>query len=296
MQHSLSAAAFVPFSLTLPGGRLVEFDRPQVMGILNVTPDSFYAGSRSMGEDAVRRRVETLLSEGADMIDIGAYSSRPGASDVSEEEELRRLEAGLSVLRSIDSDIPVSVDTFRASVARKTIAEMGADIINDISGGALDTDMWRTVVDVRAPYILMHMRGTPQDMMNHTGYGDVTTDVIRELGERLSELVSMGISDVIVDPGFGFSKTTQQNYRLMHDLPLFHGLGHLLLVGVSRKSMITRPLGVTADHALSGTIALGTYAVAHGGASILRVHDVAAARQALAVTCYSMNPDSLPSC
>lgn len=293
--YALTATPFRPFSLNLPGGRLREFDRPQVMGILNVTPDSFYADSRSADEDSVRRRIHTMLEEGADMIDIGAYSSRPGAGVVSESEELRRLDMGLSILRSVDSAIPVSVDTFRAGVARRAVASLGADIVNDISGGSLDSDMWPTVADLRVPYVLMHMRGTPQDMMSHTDYGDVSADVIADLAGRLARLADMGVSDVIVDPGFGFSKTVAQNYRLMHDLPLFGGLGRPLLVGVSRKSMITRPLGITASDALPGTVTLGALSVALAGASILRVHDVAAARQSLEVVGYVMNPSSVPA-
>ena len=280
----MTSAEFTPFSLNLPGGRLVEFDRPQEMGILNVTPDSFYAGSRSFGEDAIRARVRTLVEEGADMIDIGAYSSRLGAADVSEDEELRRLDTGMRVLREEAPELPVSVDTFRAEVARRAVCEMGVDIVNDISGGNLDERMWTVVADLHVPYILMHMRGTPQDMMAHTAYGNVTVDVIRELGSRLQQLALQGVADVIVDPGFGFSKTLDQNYRMMHDLPLFATLGRPLLVGVSRKSMITRPLGITPDEALAGTVALGTIALMHGGASILRVHDVAAARQSVIVT------------
>jgi len=282
---------FTPFSITLPCGRLLEFHRPQVMGILNVTPDSFYAGSRSASEDAVRRRVQTIVDEGADIIDIGAYSSRPGADDVSPDEEMRRLDMGLRILRQIAPTIPVSVDTFRADVARRAITESGADIINDISGGKLDEKMWSTVADLRAPYILMHMRGTPRDMMHRTDYSNVTADVVRELGESLQQLASDGVANVIIDPGFGFSKTVEQNYRMLHDLTMFHLLERPLLVGVSRKSMITRPLGITPEDALAGTVALGTMALERG-AAILRVHDVAAARQSILLAGFVADPQT----
>lgn len=271
----------------------MEFHRQQVMGILNITPDSFYAGSRTVDESAVRGRVEQMLAEGVDIIDIGACSTRPGASSVDADEELRRLDMGMRVLRSIAPDIPVSVDTFRSSVARRAVADMGADIVNDISGGKLDTDMWGVVADLKAPYIIMHCKGTPETMMSYTDYDNVVADVVADLASGVHALNILGITDVIVDPGFGFSKTAEQNYRLMQALPLFEQLGRPVLVGVSRKSMITRPLGLTPDSALPGTVALGTLAVACGGASILRVHDVAAARQSIDVARFVADPDLL---
>lgn len=267
---------FTPFSLNIRG-RLFEYDKPAVMGIVNVTPDSFFAGSRSSTIPDIAKRVEEMITAGADMLDLGAYSSRPGASDVSEEEECRRIALGMKVIRDISPDIPVSVDTFRAGVAREAVVNLGADIVNDISGGDLDQEMWATVADLNAPYILMHMRGNPSTMQALTEYHDVTADVISDLSEKLRRLRLMGVSDIIIDPGFGFSKTTEQNFEMMRNLQLFKSsLGAPVLVGVSRKSMITKSLGITPMEALPGTIALDTIALTRG-ASILRVHDVSEA-------------------
>ncbi len=267
---------FTPFSLNIRG-RLFEYDKPAVMGIVNVTPDSFFAGSRSSTIPEIAKRVEEMITAGADMLDLGAYSSRPGASDVSEEEECRRIALGMKVIRDISQDIPVSVDTFRAGVAREAVVNLGADIVNDISGGDLDQEMWATVADLNAPYILMHMSGNPSTMQALTEYHDVTADVISDLSEKLRRLRLMGVSDIIIDPGFGFSKTTEQNFEMMRNLQLFKSsLGAPVLVGVSRKSMITKSLGITPMEALPGTIALDTIALTRG-ASILRVHDVSEA-------------------
>ncbi len=267
---------FTPFSLNIRG-RLFEYDKPAVMGIVNVTPDSFFAGSRSSTIPEIAKRVEEMITAGADMLDLGAYSSRPGASDVSEEEECRRIALGMKVIRDISQDIPVSVDTFCAGVAREAVVNLGADIVNDISGGDLDQEMWATVADLNAPYILMHMRGNPSTMQALTEYHDVTADVISDLSEKLRRLRLMGVSDIIIDPGFGFSKTTEQNFEMMRNLQLFKSsLGAPVLVGVSRKSMITKSLGITPMEALPGTIALDTIALTRG-ASILRVHDVSEA-------------------
>lgn len=274
----MRADMFTPFSLNI-GGTLHEFFRPQVMGILNITPDSFYAQSRTFDLKAVSNQVHLLLAHGADMIDIGAYSSRPGADDVTPEEELRRLEMGLKVIRDIDSDIIVSVDTFRADVAREAIA-MGANIINDISGGNLDDKMFDTVASLKVPYILMHMRGTPQTMSSLTQYDDITADVISDLSEKVNRLSLLGVNDVIVDPGFGFGKTIEQNFEMMRNLEAFNVFGCPVLVGISRKSMIYRTLDISAEQALSGTTTLNTMALL-SGASILRVHDVKEARQSI---------------
>ncbi len=262
-------------------GKLHEYTRPLVRGILNATPDSFYAGSRAQSDAAIAARAARLAAEGADIIDIGAFSTRPGASEVSTDDECRRLCNAVRIVRStVGEAMPLSVDTFRASVARAAVEDCGADIINDVSGGNLDPDMFDTVAALRVPYILMHMRGTVADMMEYTNYEDVTRDVLSELGDRLQQLALLGVNDVIVDPGFGFSKTLEQNYRLLHDLKLFGLLHRPILVGVSRKSMITRLLGIGADDALNGTTVINTLALDRG-ASILRVHDVAAARQAV---------------
>lgn len=270
---------FHPFSLNLKG-RLEVYDRPQVMGIVNVTPDSFFEGSRTMRGAEIAARVEKQIADGADFIDVGAYSSRPGAADVPPEEEIARLKEGLRILRAIDSHIPVSVDTFRADVARVAVEDLGADIINDISGGNLDGRMFETVAQLGVPYILMHMRGTPATMQTYTDYVDVTADVISDLSSKIRRLRLAGVSDVIVDPGFGFSKTTEQNFEMMKNLDAFDAIGCPVLVGISRKSMITKTLGVAPSDALGGTIALNTLALTRG-AAFLRVHDVREAAQAL---------------
>ena len=271
-----------PFSLNIHG-RLRVYTRTAVMGIINVTPDSFYASSRAVTADEIGRRAAGMVSAGADMLDIGAYSTRPGAAVVSEEEEMERLRLGLRAVRdAVGDDMPVSVDTFRASVARMCVEELGADIINDISGGTLDKDMFVTVAGLRVPYILMHTRGTPADMQQHAVYGDVVADVIGELSRSLWQLDELGVSDVIVDPGFGFAKTMEQNYRMLARLDAFAMLGRPVLVGVSRKSMFSRLLGIDAASALVPTAVAGALAVERG-ASILRVHDVEAARQSIAI-------------
>lgn len=259
-------------------GRLLDFRKPWIMGILNVTTDSFYAGCRAEDERAVAERVREIKNEGADCIDIGACSTRPGSEPTDEATELSRLLGAIAIVRREWPDATVSVDTYRASVARKCI-EAGADIINDISGGTLDPDMFDTVADMKVPYILMHMRGTPATMSSFTDYNDVAADVITELAYRIRELRERGVCDIIVDPGFGFAKDVEQNYRLMASLDEICRIGLPVLVGVSRKSMIYKPLGITPAEALPGTIALNTYALLHG-ASILRVHDVGAAVQA----------------
>lgn len=272
---------FAPFSLNLKGC-LHIFSRPQVMGILNVTPDSFYSGSRTMSDSEIGHRVESMIADGADFIDVGAYSSRPGAADVSVEEEISRLRKGMSVLRKLAPEIPVSVDTFRASVAKVAIEELGADIINDISGGSLDPEMFATVAELKAPYILMHMRGTPATMQQFTDYDNVTADVILDLSSKLRQLRLLGVADVIIDPGFGFSKTAGQNFELMRNLSDFSSLECPVLVGISRKSMITRTLGIEASEALAPTVALNAIALTKG-AAFIRVHDVREAAQTVSL-------------
>ncbi|MGM9846953.1 MAG: dihydropteroate synthase [Muribaculaceae bacterium] len=272
---------FVPFSLNV-SGRLVEYTKPAVMGIVNVTPDSFYGGSRTFLADQVRARVEKLVAEGADFIDIGAYSSRPGADEVSPEEELRRIETGMEQIRKIAPEIPVSIDTFRANVAREAVKNLSVDIINDISGGDLDAEMFATVAELKVPYILMHMRGTPATMQSLTDYGSegVTANVLRDLAEKVNRLALLGVNDIIIDPGFGFAKTLDQNYELLAEMEAFLSLECPILVGVSRKSMITRYLGITSEEALNGTTVINTLALERG-AAILRVHDVKEAVEAV---------------
>lgn len=262
-------------------GRLVSLDEPQVMGILNVTPDSFFATSRCRSEEEIRQRVCMMRREGATMVDIGAYSSRPGAEEVSVEEELRRLLPAVGIVREEWPDAIISVDTFRAEVARQAV-EAGADIINDISGGEMDKDMFRTVAELHVPYILMHMQGTPQDMQKAPHYDNLMCEVFRSLGERVEELHEMGVADVIVDPGFGFGKTMTQNYEMMARLGEFRLLGCPILVGISRKSMVYRLLDATPEESLNGTTALNTIALMNG-ASILRVHDVREAVEAIKI-------------
>lgn len=271
---------FRPFSLNI-NGCLKEYNRPQVMGIINVTPDSFYEGSRNINCREVATRVERMLEDGVDFIDLGGYSSRPGGESVSIEEELGRVKIGLSAIRSVSRDIPVSVDTFRSEVARRSIEEWGADIINDISGGDLDTEMFDTISTLGVPYIMMHMRGCPENMQTFTDYNDVTSDVTLELSLKLQRLRLLGLSDVIIDPGFGFSKTLEQNYDLLRHLDVFtEAFDEPVLVGVSRKSMIYKALGISADEALNGTTVLNTISLV-GGASFLRVHDVKEAVEAV---------------
>lgn len=254
-------------------------DRPWVMGILNVTPDSFYSGSRCDTPQAIEARVEQLISEQADAIDVGACSTRPGAAPVPPELEKQRLEQAMRCIRQMTPQAVVSVDTYRADVAAYAVEHLGADIINDIAGGTLDTDMFGTVARLQVPYILMHMRGTPATMQQLTDYDNVVEEVISHLRLIIGQLHQSGVRDVVVDPGFGFSKTLQQNYCLMAHLSRFHQLDCPLLVGVSRKSMIYKLLGCTPDEALNGTTVLHTVALL-AGAHILRVHDVPPAVEA----------------
>lgn len=257
-------------------GRLYPLNQPQIMGILNVTPDSFYAESRTQTEEAITHRVEQMVTEGADMIDIGAYSSRPGANDVSAEEESNRLRMGLGIVRRLYPEIPISVDTFRADVARMAVEEGGADIINDISGGMMDKNMFRTIARLGVPYILMHMQGTPDTMQTAPHYEDVRREVLLYLAERIDCLNQLGAKDIIIDPGFGFGKTLEHNYELMNHFEDFQELERPLLVGISRKSMIYKLIGGTPQTALNGTTVLNTIALSKG-AHILRVHDVSQA-------------------
>lgn len=264
---------FCRYTLTIKGEKRAIV-KPWVMGILNVTPDSFYSGSR-MGVDEMRigERVEEILKEGGDIIDIGAYSTRANADDISPEEEYSRLKIGLNVIKNIDANAIVSVDTFRADVARRCVEEFGVDIVNDVSGGTLDDDMFATVANLKVPYILMHMRGTPATMQQLTEYNDVTRDVIDDLHKKKCALNDLGIDDVIIDPGFGFSKIVEQNFEMLNRLEDFKQLDAPLLVGVSRKSMIFRTLGCTPVESLNGTTVINTISLLKG-AHILRVHDV----------------------
>ena len=254
-------------------GELFSLDRPVVMGILNVTPDSFFAGSRKRTEAEIAARIEEILAQGGDWIDIGGYSSRPDATPVTADEEMRRLELGLEILSRDYPSVPVSVDTFRADVARCCVEKYGVAMINDISAGELDPEMFRTVADLKVPYIMMHMRGTPQTMASLTDYTNLMDEIMLYFAEKVRQLCLMGVSDLILDPGFGFSKTLEQNYELMAHLREFGIFDLPILVGISRKRMIYQLLGGTPEESLNGTTALHAYALLNG-ADILRVHDV----------------------
>lgn len=254
------------------------------MGILNVTPDSFYSASRCWQEETLERTASRLIADGADIIDIGGYSSRPGASDVPAEEEKRRIALGIKTVKRIAPDMPVSVDTFRSDVARAAVLDHGAEIINDIAGGDLDDKMFDAVVELNVPYIAMHMRGTAAQMQSLTDYtssGGVTADIIASLSKKIDRLEQKGVTDIIIDPGFGFAKTIAQNFEVLRDLRVIgNALRRPMLVGVSRKSMIYRTLDITPEESLNGTTVINTLALERG-AAILRVHDVAEARQAV---------------
>ncbi len=272
------------------GGQLLSLATPRVMGILNVTPDSFYDGSRCPEKAEITERIHTIVREGADIIDIGGYSSRPHAADISPDEEMRRLSVGLEIIRKHYPDAFVSVDTFRAEVARRCVEEYGVQIINDISGGELDHKMFETAADLHVPYILMHMRGTPDTMMSLTDYDNLIGDMLYYFSERIARLESLGVNDIIIDPGFGFSKTLDDNYLLMKHLDEFARIGLPLLVGVSRKSMIYKYFGTTPAESLNGTTALNVLALL-GGANILRVHDVREAVEAVRIVCKTLQSE-----
>lgn len=250
------------------------------MGILNVTPDSFYEASRCDMAEKIEHHVKDMVENGADVIDIGAYSTRPGAAEVSVEEEYARLKAGMEVVHRLAPGVLTSVDTFRASVAARCVEELGVDMVNDVSGGELDPEMFATVARLRVPYIVMHMRGTPATMQQLTQYDDVTAEVLEWLARKVDTLHQLGVSDVIADPGFGFSKTVDQNYEMLSQLNAFAALDVPLLVGVSRKSMIYKFFGTSPAEALNGTTVLNTLAMLQG-AHILRVHDVKVASEAV---------------
>lgn len=268
----MDVVEFHTFSIVVRG-RMVSYDRPAVMGILNITDDSFYDGGRYSAADAMLAQARRMVQEGADIIDVGASSSRPGATLLPPDDEARRLTDAIGLLRAEMPDAVISVDTCYALPARAAI-EAGADIVNDISGGTLDDAMFRTVADLQVPYIMMHMRGTPADMQRMTGYGDIVDDLVRYFSQRLDMLYGMGVKDVWLDPGFGFAKTVEENHELLMRLDELCTLfREPVLVGMSRKSMIYKPLGITPQDALDGTIAVDTLALERG-ARVLRVHDV----------------------
>ncbi|GAB2458486.1 dihydropteroate synthase [Hymenobacter qilianensis] len=272
-------------------GRVLDLRRAQVMGILNLTPDSFYAGNRIASTDDLLRRAEAMLQAGAAILDLGGYSTRPGAEDISAEEEKARVLPALEAVRGAFPEAFLSVDTFRASVAAEAIA-IGTDIINDVSGGTLDADMFATAGRLGVPYVLMHMRGTPQNMAQQTHYeGDLVTELVRYFRDKLAALYASGVTDVILDPGFGFAKTPVQSHELLRRLPELALLGLPVLAGLSRKSLVYKPLGLTPETALTGTIAVNTIALLNG-ARLLRVHDVAEAVHTVRLVQQTFIPSS----
>lgn len=263
-------------------GKLMDLSQPQVMGILNVTPDSFYAGSRQQTEEEIINRASQMMEEGATIIDIGAYSSRPNAEHISPQEEMRRLRMGLEIINRHHPGCVVSVDTFRADVARMCVEEYGVAIINDIAAGEMDSQMFDTIARLGVPYIIMHMQGTPQNMQMNPHYDNLLKEVFFYFSEKVQRLHDLGVKDIILDPGFGFGKTLEHNYQLMNHLEEFSLFELPLLVGISRKSMIYKLLEGNPDKALNGTTILNTIAL-QKGADILRVHDVKAAMEAVKI-------------
>lgn len=270
-------------------GELIDLSRPCVMGILNLTPDSFYENSRFGSVDAALQRVETCLNEGAAFIDIGAYSSRPGADEVSAEEEISRVVPVIEAISKRFPEAKLSIDTFRAKVARESI-EAGAHLINDISGGTLDEELFETVAALNVPYILMHMKGNPQTMQQNPVYKNIGLEVVAYFAEKISVLRKLGVKDIVLDPGFGFAKTIAHNYQLLNQLEDFDVFGLPVLAGFSRKSMIYKFLEITPADALNGTTVLNTVAL-QKGTSILRVHDVRAAVECITLVEKMQHPD-----
>jgi len=268
---------FSPKTTLSFAGKSLNLDTPKIMGVLNVTPDSFYDGGEYEGEGAIQKQMEKMLLDGADIIDLGAYSSRPGAEEVSINEEKRRVRKAMNAINEVSSEVLVSIDTFRSEVAQVAL-DNGAFMVNDISGGSLDEEMYSFLASTNVPYVMMHMKGDPQTMQSLTDYDNVTQSVFSFFEQKKKELKGLGATQVILDPGFGFAKTLDQNYDLLSEVELLTGLGAPVLVGVSRKSMIYKLLEIEAQEALNGTSVLNTIALLKG-ASILRVHDVKEARE-----------------
>ncbi len=263
-------------------GSLLDLSHPAVMGVLNITPDSFFDGGKYQGNDNMLKRVEELVAEGATFIDIGAYSSRPGARHLSEQEEYKRLKPVVTQIRKKFPETILSVDTFRSGIAREMVREFGVDMINDISAGSMDDEMFNTIAELHVPYIIMHMRGTPSDMQDNPTYKNVAQEILHYFSEKVHALTLLGVTDIIVDPGFGFGKTLDHNYELLANLDSFSMMELPVMVGLSRKSMIYKFFGITPDEALNGTTILHTIALMNG-ADILRVHDVREAMEAIAL-------------
>ena len=257
----------------------LKLDEPIVMGILNVTPDSFFDGGKELSEENIVQKINAMEYDGAQIIDVGGYSTRPGAAKVSEEEEIKRVLPIVKLIRSNFKELEISVDTFRSNVAEKCV-EVGATIINDISGGTLDDKMFNCIANLKVPYILMHIQGTPQTMQKKPSYTNVVTDVKHYFEEKINTLNQLGVNDIILDPGFGFGKTVKHNYELLNNLDAFKSFGLPVLAGISRKSMINKVIHTTPEEALNGTTVLNTIALTKG-ANILRVHDVKEAKECI---------------
>lgn len=262
--------------------RLVDLSTPLIMGILNATPDSFYRGNRFVSDKGIVHCAERILADGGSIIDIGGYSTRPNAAQISQDEEIKRVSEAIELILKKFPDTSISVDTFRSSVARHVVRNYKVAMINDVSGGSMDDLMFETIADLQVAYVLMHMRGTPQTMQKLTNYEDVVSDVLHTLEKKLAQLRILGVKDVIIDPGFGFAKTQDQNYRLLQKLSYFKTLNTPVLVGLSRKSMLYKALKTDAENSLNATTAANMLALV-GGASILRVHDVKEAAQAVSI-------------
>ena len=262
-------------------GKLVDLSTPKVMGILNITPDSFFDGGKYSNKKTIISQVEKMLTDGAAFIDIGAYSSRPGAKHISETEELQRITPVVQLLVNEFPEILISIDTFRSTVAKKCI-ENGASIINDISAGNIDADMFTTISKLKVPYIIMHMQGAPKTMQNKPTYNNITQELLLYFSTKINELHALGVNDIITDVGFGFGKTIEHNYDLLKNLSLFKNLNAPILAGISRKSMLHKPLDISAEEALNATTSAHTIALLNG-ANILRAHDVKEANQAIKI-------------
>lgn len=270
-------------------GQLVDFIEPKVMGILNLTPDSFYDGGKYKDEKSILNQIDVMQNDGATFIDIGGYSSRPGATDISIDEELHRVIPIIELVLKHHPTLLISVDTFRSQVAKKAVAA-GAAMVNDISGGDLDSSMYSTIAELQVPYILMHMRGNPQNMAQKTSYDDLIRDIFFELSKKIEHTVKHKINDVIIDPGFGFAKTAEQNFCLLKNLSFFSNLDKPLLVGLSRKSMLWKTLKISAKEALNATTSANTIALLNG-ANILRVHDVKEAHECIKIVTQLKNAE-----
>ena len=270
------------------GGELLDLSQPKIMGILNIAPDSFYDGGKYASKEKILERVSTMINDGCDILDIGAYSSRPGAENITSDEELQRLLPVLEIVRTEFPDIIISVDTFRSEIAKKVVADFNVNIINDILSGNMDDKMFETIAELNVPYILMHMKGNPQNMQNNPQYNNVIQELLNYFSEKVEKLKLLGINDIIIDPGFGFGKTVDHNYQILKYLDDFKIFELPVLVGLSRKSMINKILDISSEDALNGTTALNTLALING-ANILRVHDVKEAKESIKLTNTFLN-------